>query len=245
MKKIAITIDVEQDCPPFLQTMHGIEEGLPRLMELFRSKEVKSTFFTTGKVAELYPEAIERIVEDGHELGCHGYTHERFDRINREQANNALVEAKKVLNRFDPTIRSFRAPNLKFPSKYLDLLHINGFRIDSSIAKYKPPFPQKTYKTGKIMRIPASITSSFLRLPLSVTIPLLENMKDPVLFAHPWEFIDMSQAPIRWDCKFNTGIVALKNLSEIITHFKKRDYEFLTTKQIAYENVEVVEINEY
>ena len=81
MKKIAITIDVEQDCPPFLETMRGIEEGLPRLMELFRNKNIKATFFTTGRIAERYPEAIAQIPENGHELGCHGYAHERFDRL--------------------------------------------------------------------------------------------------------------------------------------------------------------------
>jgi peptidoglycan/xylan/chitin deacetylase (PgdA/CDA1 family) len=236
MERIAITIDVEQDCPPFLETMRGIEEGLPRLMELFRNKEIKTTFFTTGKVAELYPEAIVQITEDGHELGCHGYVHERFDRVNKEQAGIAIAKAKEILEDISPSIVSFRAPNLQFPPEYMEILQGNGFKIDSSIAKYKPPFPGKSYMIGDITRIPASITSSFLRLPLPMILPILDNMHDPVLFVHPWEFVDMSHSPIRWDCKFNTGKFALKNLSAVILHFKTKGYNFLTMSEMAAEN---------
>lgn len=235
MKKIAITIDVEQDCPPFLETMRGIEEGLPRLMELFRNKNIKATFFTTGRIAELYPEAIAQIPENGHELGCHGYAHERFDRLDKEQASAAIAKAKEVLENLGPTIRSFRAPNLKFPLEYVAILQENGFKIDSSIAKYKPPFPRKSYMTEDIMRIPASITSSFLRLPLHIILPLVDYMHDPVLFVHPWEFVDMSKTPIRWDCKFNTGKIALENLSAVIAHFKVKEYSFLTMSEMATE----------
>ncbi len=236
MKRIAITIDVEQDCPPFLGTMSGIEEGLPRLMELFRNKEIRATFFTTGKVAELYPETIAQIPEDGHELGCHGYAHERFDKVDKEQAGIAIAKAKDVLEDIGPSIVSFRAPNLKFPLKYMEILQENGFKIDSSIAKYKPPFPRKPYTIDGIIRIPASITSSFLRLPLAVILPMLDHMHDPVLFIHPWEFIDMTNSPIRWDCKFNTGKVALQNLSAVIMHFKKKGYSFLTLHEMAIGN---------
>lgn len=232
MKKIVISIDVEQDCPPMLDTMRGVEEGLPKLMELFRQEGIKATFFTTGKVAELYPEAISAISEQGHELGCHGYAHERFDHINKEKAMEAISMAKSVLDDLGD-VESFRAPNLKFPVSYVGILQDNGFTVDSSIAKYKPPFPRKTYKTGRIIRLPATITSSFIRLPLSMTLPLFDRMNDPVLFVHPWEFVDMSQTPIRYDCKFNTGETALNNLRAIIRHFKSKDYDFLRIREMA------------
>ena len=78
----------------------------------------------------------------------------------KEQAGAAIAKAKEALENLSPTIRSFRAPNLKFPLEYVAILQENGFKIDSSIAKYKPPFPGKSYMTEDIMRIPASITSS-------------------------------------------------------------------------------------
>jgi peptidoglycan/xylan/chitin deacetylase (PgdA/CDA1 family) len=235
MKRISISIDVEQDCPPMLETMRGIEEGLPLLMELLRRENIRSTFFTTGKVAELYPDAIARIPEEGHELGCHGYAHERFDRLNKQEAQDAISKAKVILGDLGAVVESFRAPNLKFPTRYIEILQNNDFTIDSSIAKYKPPFPRNAYKIGDITRIPASTTSSVIRLPLSFTLPLLARMKDPVLFVHPWEFVDMSQASIRYDCKFNTGRTALNNLQGIIRYFRLRNYHFLTVRGMVPE----------
>lgn len=233
MKIIAITIDVEQDCPPFLATMKGIEEGMPKLLNLFKHYQITPTFFTTGQIAQLYPDIISQIPKNGYELGCHGYLHERFDKIDINEANYAITTSKKILENFGTSVTSFRAPNLQFPEKYLKILEKNDFNLDSSEASYKYPFNKKTYQTGNIVRIPTSITSSVLRLPLGIILPMIERMHNSVLFVHPWEFVDMSKSSIRWDCKFRTGKKALDNLASIIEHFKNKNYEFVTMKQMG------------
>jgi peptidoglycan-N-acetylglucosamine deacetylase len=219
MKNITITIDVEEDCPPMLTSTRGMEEGLPKLLDLFKKEEIKATFFVTGIMAEQYPNLIDRISEEGHELGCHGYTHARFDRMGTEEVRIALRQAGKVLRKFSKRLVSFRAPNLRFPAKYLKLLEDEGFLYDSSLAAYKPPF-SKSIVGDKIVRIPATITSSFLRLPPGLFIPLLKHVKAPVIFVHQWEFVDMSALPIRLDCKFNTGEKALQNLKNPDPYFQ-------------------------
>ena len=143
MKNITITVDVEEDCPPMLTSTRGMEEGLPKLLDLFKKEGIKATFFVTGMMAEQYPDLIYRIPKEGHELGCHGYTHARFDRMEEEEARIALKQAGKVLRQFEKRLVSFRAPNLQFPEKYLKLLEEEGFLYDSSLAAYKPPFSQK------------------------------------------------------------------------------------------------------
>jgi peptidoglycan/xylan/chitin deacetylase (PgdA/CDA1 family) len=232
MKNITITIDVEEDCPPMLTSTRGMEEGLPKLLDLFKKEEIKATFFVTGIMAEQYPNLIDRIPEEGHELGCHGYTHARFDRMETEEVRIALRQAGKVLRKFSKRLVSFRAPNLRFPAKYLKLLEEEGFLYDSSLAAYKPPFSQSIVK-DKIVRIPATITSSFLRLPPGLFFPLLRHVKAPVIFVHPWEFVDMSSLPIRPDCKFNTGEKALKNLKTLIRASKAENCLFLTLEERA------------
>jgi len=233
MRRISISVDVEQDCPPFLESTFGLEEGMPKLLDIFRDEGVKATFFATGKSAELFPNIIEMILEDGHELGCHGYSHERFDHLTLPEARTVISMSKKVLDKFGGDVESFRAPNLKFPEKYLMLLDEEGFRIDSSIASYKFPFYREPITTTMIRRIPVSVTSSFLRLPLYLNLPILCRMNRPVLFVHPWEFIDMRKFPVRFDCKFNTGVIALRNLRAIISYFKSKSYRFLTIKEMA------------
>jgi len=52
MPRVAFTVDVEQDAPPFLQTWQGIEKGLPAMLELLAKHDVPATFFVTGLAAE-------------------------------------------------------------------------------------------------------------------------------------------------------------------------------------------------
>ncbi|WP_243684233.1 polysaccharide deacetylase family protein [Methanosarcina barkeri] len=129
-------------------------------------------------MAKQYPDIIHRIPEEGHELGCHGYTHTRFDRMDKEEARTALKQAGGVLRQFERKLVSFRAPNLQFPKNYLGLLEDEGFRYDSSIAAYKPPFSRSKVE-GKIIRIPATITSSFIRLPPEFFYPATQTLGIP------------------------------------------------------------------
>lgn len=232
MKNITITVDVEEDCPPMLTSTRGMEEGLPKLLDLFKEERIKATFFVTGVMAEQFPDLISRIPKEGHELGCHGYEHVRFDRMEENEARNALKMAEKVLKKFEKRLVSFRAPNLQFPKNYLKILKEDGFLYDSSLAAYKPPFPGDKIE-GKIIRIPATITSSAIRLPTSFFLPLLRHTEAPVIFVHPWEFIDMSMMPVRIDCRLNTGEKALENLRNLIHIFKAENYLFLTLKERA------------
>ena len=236
MRRISITVDVEHDCPPMLNSTYGLEEGMPRLLEIFKDEKVRATFFATGISAELFPQIIETVLEEGHELGCHGYAHERFDHLALPEARNVIVRAKEVLDEFEGDVESFRAPNLKLPSEYLLLLGEEGFRVDSSIATYKFPFYRGPFTAKTIRRVPVSITSSFIRLPLCLTLPVLGRMNQPVLFVHPWEFIDMRKLPVRLDCKFNTGATAVRNLRAIIHHFKSEGYRFLTIREMAFQS---------
>lgn len=227
MKSVTLSIDVEQDCPPFLHSTRGVQEGLPRLLELFDNQGIKATFFTTGQMAEQFPDRVQEIPAQGHELGCHGYSHRRFDRLCPSAAREEIVMAQRILRDFGPPVISFRAPNLRFPGAYLRILEEQGFRIDSSVARYKPPYPKKPLKVGAITRVPVSLTSSVLRLPLRVLRGWLVRFDDLVLFAHPWEFIDMSKTGVRLDCRFNTGAGALRNLRAIIEHLKSLEYRFV------------------
>ncbi len=106
--KVCLTCDVEQDCPPFMETFRGIEEGLPELLALLARRGIAGTFFTTGDVARRFPAAIRGMVAQGHELGCHGDTHRRFDACNEQEARHEIQTATATLRQFGPVV-SFRA----------------------------------------------------------------------------------------------------------------------------------------
>jgi peptidoglycan/xylan/chitin deacetylase (PgdA/CDA1 family) len=233
VKRVSISVDFEPDCPPYLSsTFRGITEGAPALLRLFAETKIPATYFTTGEVAEKFPDAVRALVKNGHELGCHGVTHTAFDTLNEHDARWEIERSSVILREFAP-VDSFRAPYLRFPEPFVALLEQNGFRTDSSLAKYKRSFYRDRLPTTMI-RIPASMTSSVLRLPAFIRDPWLLSLSDPVvLFVHPWEFVDLTHEKLRYDCRFRTGAFALQALREVIALFRELDAEFLTIRELA------------
>ena len=171
-------MDFEPDCPPYLSsTFRGIEQGAPQLLELFAETGVRATYFTTGEVAARYPAAVQSLVDAGHELGCHGVTHTAFDTLDEASARWEIVESSRRLRDVAP-VTSFRAPYLRFPEAYVRLLEEAEFALDSSLAKYKRSYHAPRARTS-LTRIPASMTSSVLRIPALVRDPWLAMLSDP------------------------------------------------------------------
>ena len=230
---VAFTVDLEPDCPPFLSGFRGVEHGLPALLDLLARRRVCATFFTTGEVAERYPQAVERLLAEGHELACHGMTHTAFTTLDREAARDEIERSASILRRFAP-VTSFRAPYLKFPNEYVDLLVEAGFGLDSSSAKYKRGWRAGLNAGGqKFTRVPASVTSSVLRLPRVVRRAYLGMLSSPVvLFVHPWEFVDLRKENIRWDCRFRTGDAALECVDEVLGGYADGGARFVRMREL-------------
>ena len=132
-----------------------------------------------------------------------------------------------IAHAFGAPVTSFRAPNLRFPDRYLPILEQHGFLVDSSQAKYKRAYYTSRAHTA-LARIPASMTSSVLRLPPWLRNPWLLSLASPVvLFVHPWEFVDLTREKLRIDCRFRTGHPALRAVVEVVDLFKSRGAAFL------------------
>ncbi|WP_048152121.1 polysaccharide deacetylase family protein [Palaeococcus ferrophilus] len=221
---VSLTFDVEQDCPPYLSTTRGMEEGLPKILDLLEEKGVRGTFFFTARMAREYPHLVRRVVDEGHELGSHAYNHERLDRLSKSDAERAVKKSLTVLREFGDVV-SFRAPNLQLPSWLYGVLNENGVLVDSSAARYKGYLEGVHYVNG-VLEVPASVTSSVLRLPWSIQRAIHSHLREPrVYFAHPWEFVPMGG--VRFDCRFNTGNKALLLLERLIDHYKRENVKFL------------------
>lgn len=231
--RVALTVDFEPDCPPYLSTtFRGIERGAPRLLELFHEMGVRATYFTTGEVAERHPDAVLAVLAAGHELGCHGVTHTAFDRMDERTARWEIAHSTRRLREF-AAVTSFRAPYLRFPDAYVPLLEEHGFTLDSSLARYKRSY-RASRRPTTLARVPASVTSSVLRLPSLIRDPWLASLQDPVvLFVHPWEFVDLTRERLRLDCRFRTGDVALRCLRSVIETFAGRGARFVAMRELA------------
>jgi peptidoglycan-N-acetylglucosamine deacetylase len=234
---VCFTVDVEPDCPPYLNGFRGIEQGMPRLLAMLAEEGVPATFFTTGDVARRNPEVVSAVVSQGHELASHGMTHRAFMTMTRDEARDEIEQSAEVLRRFAP-VTSFRAPYLRFPSEYVMLLEESGFLVDSSTAKYKRVEGGGQRVETTIRRIPASVTSSVRRLPRFVREAYLRSLASPVvLFVHPWEFVDLRRERIRIDCRFRTGEVGLACVRDVLRTLSQRGARFHTIADYANKKV--------
>jgi peptidoglycan/xylan/chitin deacetylase (PgdA/CDA1 family) len=234
MVDVSLGIDVEPDCPPFLATQYrGVEHGLPRVLDALDALGVPVTCFCTGDVAQRHPDRVRDILARGHELGSHGHSHRPFDTLEEPDARDEIRVSSEVLRTFGAPVTSFRAPNLRFPDRYLPLLETHGFTVDSTQAKYKLAYYRSRARTS-LTRIPASMTSSVLRLPRAIRDPWLLSLASPVvLFVHPWEFVDLTRERLRLDCRFRTGNPAVVAVREVVSLFRDRGARFARMREFG------------
>lgn len=118
-----------------------LEQGMPRLLDLYDRYGVKATFFFTGHIAQLYPQVVKMAYERGHEVGSHGLTHEvsmAFDTLSPDEQLSHLKLSKQILEDIiGDSVVSFRAPAARVDNGFPQILQEAGFLIDSSVASQR------------------------------------------------------------------------------------------------------------
>ena len=138
---------------------YGPKVGCDRILNLLRDREVKATFFFPGYTAELYPKLVERVFAEGHEVGVHGYLHEKVSDLTSEQEEEVLVRTIDILTNITghrPV--GYRAPlwdlNLDSP----ELLARHGLLYDSSLMEDDKPYFLST-TTKPLVELPVHWTN--------------------------------------------------------------------------------------
>jgi len=114
--------------------MFAGEIGVPRIVELFRRFGIKATFFAPGHSIETFPEQMKLIVDAGHEIGMHGYSHENPIAMTPEQEEAILDRSIALITKLTgkaPT--GYVAPWWEFSPVTNDLLLKKGIKYDHSL----------------------------------------------------------------------------------------------------------------
>lgn len=86
-------------------------ELTPRLLDLLADLEVVATFFVIGKQVEKYPEVVRRIVQEGHGIGNHTYSHPQRQALTTQGAAVEVTRSAEVIAQIAGTTPSlFRPP---------------------------------------------------------------------------------------------------------------------------------------
>lgn len=236
---VLITVDVERDLVPFLDSYSGVTEGIPMILELLREQDVKATFFVTGNVASRYPDIINQIAEGGHEIGGHGFMHENFLILDYDEKCEAINKITDLLKKFD--VKTFRSPYQSADEEVIDILEELGYCAEAS------------YEAGQethivIGRNIIRITSEPLFYPSS-TYPaswigiyeqaLTQNRRKIVVVGlHSWGVLQMPQVEGAEEYTRASGDYTYTNLVSLIEYLKGqsakgRDVRFVTAKEIC------------
>jgi peptidoglycan/xylan/chitin deacetylase (PgdA/CDA1 family) len=115
------------------QCEYGPRIGVPRLLGLLEHLRVPATFFVPGYIAEHHPRMVDAIVAQGHEIGLHGYLHEKLAGVGREEEEELLARTIALLeSRTGVRPVGFRAPWFETNPWTADLLASHGLSYGAS-----------------------------------------------------------------------------------------------------------------
>ena len=150
--------------------------GIGKILDLLRKNDTSATFFVVGELLEFEPEILDKILENGHEIGFHTMYHTRLNDFNsKEQFSNELKKFSKLTNNKS---KGFRAPTFSLDSSTswaIEALVENNYLYDSSVVPAKssmyghPNAQENPYKisresiesqdeNGKLMEYPLLVT---------------------------------------------------------------------------------------
>ena len=200
-----------------------VERNVDRILALLDEHDTEATFFTLGWIAERYPQLVQRIAAQGHEVASHGYVHPRASELNHAEFRADIERAKGVLEDLSGTeVAGYRAPSFSIGHGNLwalDALAHAGHRYSSSIYPIRhdhygmPDAPRFAHQAAHgLIEIPITTLRLFNRnlpssgggyfrlLPYALSRWMLRqvNASDreaAVFYFHPWE-IDPDQPRI-------------------------------------------------
>jgi len=166
------TIDVEPDWG--VRGCAAVQETLPRLCGLLRARGVRATFFVVACLLDTCGQLLRDLLSS-HEIASHGLTHRPLEGMSEREVLRELTASRERLSALAAgPVRGFRAPYLRTPRGWLDLLARAGYLYDSSAGavypspRNRPPRRWRIRFRGGVAQIPIGALATGW-VPLSLT----------------------------------------------------------------------------
>jgi peptidoglycan/xylan/chitin deacetylase (PgdA/CDA1 family) len=148
-----LTFDVDAESPILAQSgryaghlstmshqAYGPDVGVPRILDLLDRLEVPATFFVPGWVAEQRPGLAPSIVERGHEVAHHSYSHRSATDLSPQEQREDFERGLEVFARQGVEITGHRAALWQTTPTTMELLAEHGITYDSSMMGDDRPY---------------------------------------------------------------------------------------------------------
>jgi polysaccharide deacetylase family protein (PEP-CTERM system associated) len=114
-----------------------VYDNTHRILKIFDDNNIKGTFFVLGWVAERNKKLIKEIADLGHEVACHGYSHDLVYNQTPDKFLDETSQSKAIIEDIiGSAIKGYRAASYSITGRSLwalDILSECGFTYDSSI----------------------------------------------------------------------------------------------------------------
>jgi polysaccharide deacetylase family protein (PEP-CTERM system associated) len=148
-----------------------VERNTGVLLEMLSEHGIRGTFFVLGWIAERHPALIRRIAAEGHEIACHGFSHQLIYTQTPDEFREETVRSKRILEDLaGAAVIGYRAASFSITRRSLwalDVLIDLGFEYDSSIF----PIRHDRYGIPGANRRPGTLAApsgrSLLEFPMS------------------------------------------------------------------------------
>ena len=221
---------------------YGSRAGLPRVLALLRKHEIKATFFVPAVVAKLYPDSMRAIVGDGHEVGMHGWIHERNSELAEKDERALMRRAYDTLTQVTGRAPvGIRTPSWDVSANTIGLIAQMGLRYDSSLMADDRPYElvHRGRPTG-IVELPVEwILDDYPYFGMSRSRPIRPHIAPAdVLEIWKTEFDGAWREGTLFILTMHPHIIGHRSriamLEQLIEHIKTReDVWFATHEQVA------------
>lgn len=150
------SVDPESARRPSLlsQATYELEIGIPLVLKFLAARGLRTTFFVPGLVAEQHSDAIQAIVEEGHEVACHGYDHVSHHGLTESEERTLIAKSLDALEQVTGTRPvGYRAPLFEMNTHTTALLRTEGLRYSSNQSASLWPY-QHPGRDGALIEIP-------------------------------------------------------------------------------------------
>ena len=111
---------------------HRVASG--RILDTLKPRGLPATWYVPGFTIESHPQACEAVVEGGHEIAHHSWSHIPPAEQTREEEEADMVRANDAIERLTgQKARGYRSPSWDLSESTVDLLIKHGFLYDSSL----------------------------------------------------------------------------------------------------------------
>ncbi len=220
----------------------GLAIGYPRLLGLLDELGLRGTFFIEGWNGLHHPERVQELAARGHEVGLHGWVHEKFGALDKLRAEQLLHDGTASLLRLGIRPAGFRAPRALRGPYATDILRSLAYRYDSSTDVESDP-PGADYYSVKLGLLAPELAHIPWRYAM---VDSMQYLRHPVRPRTPAELetswiaaIDGTAATQATTTVVIHAFVSGVNderfavVRKVLTHARKRNLEIITAGALA------------